>query len=110
VRIAPPRFDPGARHRWLWGALLVALLPLAAGYVELAFTLPSPLGRIALRSLPALPLAVWTLWFDHQRPLETAPTLLKQGGRLLGLLAIMALAVGLLGLGLNWLYDPARVL
>jgi hypothetical protein len=113
VRIArAPRgsLDPSTRPRWLGVALLVAALPLLAGYVELAFTLPSPAGRIALRSLPVLPLAVWTLWFDRDRPLKAAPPWRKHGGRLLSLLAIMALAVLLLGLFLNWLYDPDRVL
>jgi hypothetical protein len=101
---------PRSLRQWLLIALLLACVPLAVGYAELAFTLPSPVGRIVLRSLPVLPLAVWTLWLDRDRPLQGASAWRRHGGRTLSLLGIMALAVGLLGFFLNWLYDPDRVL
>ena len=104
------RLDPRERPRWLGIALLAAALPVAVVYVDLALTFPNPAARIALRTLPVLPLAIWTLWLDRDRPFEASPRWRKHGGRLLSLLAIMALAVALLGLFLNWLYDPARVL
>jgi hypothetical protein len=63
-----------------------------------------------LRSLPVLPIAIWTLWFDSSRPLQRQPPAVRCSARLALLLAVMALAVALLGLGLNWLYDPSRVI
>jgi hypothetical protein len=98
------------RRTWVTAALVIVGVPLAVVYLDLAFTFPNPAARIGLRVLPVLPLAVWTLWFDRQRPFETAPPALRLGGRLLSLLGIMALALALLGLTLNWVYDPARVL
>ena len=100
---------PG-RRAWLTAALVIIGLPLAVVYVDLALTFPNPAARMALRTLPVLPLAIWTLWLDGDRPFEASPRWRKHGGRLLSLLAIMALAIVLLGLFLNWLYDPARVL
>jgi hypothetical protein len=61
-----------------------------------------------LRSLPVLPVAIWTLWFDSSRPLERQPATIRLTGRIALLLVVMALAVGLLGIGLNWVYDPKR--
>jgi hypothetical protein len=92
--------------------ILVALivLPIAAAYVIAAFVAPSPLIRIGLRSLPVLPVAVWTLWFDRSRPLQQMPSAIRAGGRLALLVIVMAFAVALLGIGLNWLYDPDRVI
>jgi uncharacterized iron-regulated membrane protein len=64
--------------------------------------------RIVLRSLPVLPLAIWTLWFDRSRPFERWAPAIRRAGRVALLLVVMAFAVALLGLGLNWLYDPGR--
>jgi len=61
-----------------------------------------------LRSLPVLPVAVWTLWFDRSRPLESQAPAIRRAGRVALLLVVMAFAVALLGIGLNWLYDPGR--
>ena len=109
-RAAPNRLDRLAwRRPWLTGALLVAATPLAGFYVYLSFTHPNPGARILLRTLPILPLAVWTLWLDPARPFRQAAPLRRLAGRVLLLVAVMALAVGLLGVALNWLYDPSRV-
>jgi hypothetical protein len=75
-----------------------------------AFTAPSPLLRIVLRSLPVLPLAIWTLWFDRSRPFERQSFAIRLSGRLALLVVVMAFATALLGFGLNWLYDPSRVI
>jgi hypothetical protein len=91
-------------------AVVVVLIPLAGFYVIEAFTAPNPLVRIVLRSLPVLPVAIWTLWFDASRPLEQQPKPIRLAGRVALLLVVMALAVALLGIGLNWLYDPNRVI
>jgi hypothetical protein len=64
--------------------------------------------RIVLRSLPVLPVATWTLWFDRSRPLESQAPAIRLAGRVALLLLVMAFAVALLGIGLNWLYDPSR--
>jgi hypothetical protein len=74
-----------------------------------AFTFPDPIVRIAMRCLPVFPAAVWTLWFDRSRPLQQRPVIFRLGGRIALLLAVMAVAVLILGVGLNWLYDPNRV-
>ena len=71
---------------------------------------PAPWVRIALRTLPILPIGVWTLWFDRSRPFEHRSPALRTIGRFLLLLLVMAFAILVLGLGLNWLYDPGRVL
>jgi hypothetical protein len=89
--------------------LLAILIPLAAIYVILAFTAPSPILRIVLRTLPVLPLAIWTLWFDRSRPFAGRPPAIRLSGRLALLVLVMAFAIALLGFGLNWLYDPKRV-
>lgn len=88
------------------GAVIVAA---AAIYVIAAFTFPDPIVRIAMRCLPVVPAAVWTLWFDRSRPLQQRPMIFRIGGRIALLLAVMAIAVLILGLGLNWLYDPNRI-
>jgi hypothetical protein len=61
-----------------------------------------------LRSLPVLPVAIWTLWFDRSRPFERHAPAIRWAGRAALLLVVMAFAVALLGIGLNWLYDPGR--
>ena len=91
-------------------AVLVVLIPLAGFYVIEAFIAPDPLVRIGLRSLPLLPVAIWTLWFDRSRPFERQPPAIRFGGRVTLLLVVMAFAVAVLGIGLNWLYDPSRVI
>jgi hypothetical protein len=91
-------------------ALAVVLVPIACLYVIEAFVAPNPLIRIALRSLPVLPVAIWTLWFDRSRPFARQPSAIRLTGRVALLLLVMAFAVALLGLGLNWLYDPNRVI
>jgi len=91
-------------------AIAVILIPVAGFYVIEAFIAPNPLIRIVLRSLPVLPAAVWTLWFDRARPFERRPPAIRRAGRAFVLLLVMAFAVALLGLGLNWLYDPDRVI
>src|SRR5207302_752258 len=93
-------FDPErlARHQ---------LGHLPASLAE-AFIAPNPLVRIGLRSLPALPVAIWTLWFETSRPLEGQRPLLRVAGRIALLVLVMAFAVAILGIGLNWLYDPNR--
>jgi hypothetical protein len=90
--------------------LIAILIPVAAVYVIDAFTAPSPVLRIVLRTTPVLPLAVWTLWFDRSRPFEGRPPTIRLSGRLVLLVLIMAFAVAVLGIGLNWLYDPNRVI
>jgi hypothetical protein len=95
-------------HRPLLLAVVVVLIPLAGFYVIEAFIAPNPLIRIVLRSLPVLPVAIWTLWFDRSRPFERQEPAIRHGGRVALLLVVMTFAVALLGIGLNWLYDPGR--
>jgi hypothetical protein len=90
--------------------LLAILIPVAGFYVIEAFTAPSPLLRVVLRSAPVLPVAVWTLWFDAARPFRERPPAVRLSWRLALLVLVMAFAVALLGFGLNWLYDPSRVI
>ena len=92
------------------GALAIFALTLAAFYVIEAFVAPNPLVRVVLRSLPVLPVAVWTLWFDRSRPFEQQTAAIRITARVTLLFLVMAFAVALLGVGLNWLYDPARVI
>jgi hypothetical protein len=75
-----------------------------------AFVAPHPLLRIVLRSFPVLPVAIWTLWFDRSRPFKRRRPGIRLAGRVALLLVVMAFAIALLGLGLNWLYDPNRVI
>ena len=91
-------------------AVAVVLIPVAALYVIEAFIAPSPLLRVVLRCLPVLPVAIWTLWFDRSRPFEGRAPVIQVAARLTLLLIVMAFAIALLGLGLNWLYDPSRVI
>jgi hypothetical protein len=95
-------------HGPLLIAVVVSLIALAGFYVIEAFVAPSPLLRIVLRSLPVLPVAIWTLWFDRSRPFEREAPPIRRIGRVGLLLVVMAFAVALLGVGLNWLYDPQR--
>ena len=74
-----------------------------------SFINPSPVLRIVLRTAPALPAAIWTLWFDRSRPLSASAMPWRTIGRLIVLLAIMAFAVAILGFGINWPYDPTRI-
>jgi hypothetical protein len=97
-------------HGRLLIAVVVILVPVAGFYVTEAFIAPSPLVRIVLRSLPVLPVAIWTLWFDRSRPFERQAPATRITGRLVLLIVVMAFAVALLGIGLNWLYDPNRVI
>lgn len=89
-------------------AVVVILIPIAGLYVIEAFIAPSPLLRIALRSLPVLPVAIWTLWFEKSRPLEGQRPPIRVAGRIVLLALVLAFAVAILGIGLNWLYDPSR--
>ena len=88
------------------GTLIVGT---AAVYVIAAFTAPNPVLRITLRCLPVLPLAVWTLWFDRSRPLQRQEPVIRFIGRLGLLIVVMLFAIAFLGLALNWLYDPSRI-
>jgi hypothetical protein len=92
------------------GALAILAIAVAALYVIVAFVAPNPLVRVVLRSLPVLPVAVWTLWFDRSRPFERQTAAIRITARVTLLFLVMAFAVALLGVGLNWLYDPARVI
>lgn len=98
------------RRRWLGAPLVLILAPIAFLYVFLSFTALSQDARIILRSAPVLPLAIWTLWLDRQRPFEGLSPWRRLAARVLSLLGIMALTVALLGVALNWLYDPSRAL
>lgn len=91
-------------------AVVVLLIGLAGVYVIEAFIAPDPLVRILLRTLPVLPVALWTLWFDRSRPFERQSPPIRIGARLALLVLVMAFAIALLGIGLNWLYDPNRVM
>jgi len=92
------------------GAVAVSAIVLAAFYVIEAFTAPDPRLRIVLRCLPVLPVAVWILWFDPSRPFERRRPLVRQAARLALLVLAIAFAVTVLGIGLNWIYDPNRVI
>ena len=97
-------------HGPLLVAIVVVLIPIAGFYVIEAFLAPNPLLRIELRSLPVLPVAIWTLWFEKSRPLERRRLVIRVVGRIVLLVLVMAFAVAILGIGLNWLYDPTRVI
>lgn len=75
-----------------------------------AFVSPSPLLRVLLRALPVAPLAVWALWFDRSRPFEELTPGRRAASRAAAFIGVMLFAVLLLGLALNWLFDPGRVL
>jgi hypothetical protein len=97
-------------HGPLLIALVAILIPIAGFYVIEAFIAPSPLLRIVLRSLPVVPLAIWTLWYEKSRPFERRAPVIRLAGRLALLILVTAFAVAVLGIGLNWLDDPNRVL
>ncbi len=97
-------------HGPLLLAVVVVLIALAGFYVIEAFVAPNPLVRIALRSLPVLPLGIWTLWYEKSRPFERQRPVIRIASRILLLALVMAFAVAVLGIALNWLYDPNRVL
>jgi drug/metabolite transporter (DMT)-like permease len=97
-------------HGPLLLVVAVVLIGLAGFYVILAFIAPNPLLRIVLRSLPVLPVAVWTLWYEKSRPLQRQPPMIRLAGRILLLALVMAFAIAVLGVGLNWLYDPGRAI
>jgi hypothetical protein len=65
--------------------------------------------RIVMRSAPFLPLAIWTIWLDAKRPFERAAPPIRIGGRIVLLVMVMGLVVLVLGVALNWLYDPSRI-
>jgi len=85
------------------------LAPVAAAYVYLAFFFPQPEVRIVLRSAPVVPFAIWAVFLDPRRPLRTAPPARRLVGQAVLLVATLVFAVLVLGLGLNWIFDPARV-
>jgi hypothetical protein len=97
-------------HGPLLLAVAVVLIPLAGFYVIEAFIAPHPLVRVVLRSLPVLPVAIWTLWFDRSRPFEQKGPAIRWVGRVALLVVAMTFAIAVLGIGLNWLYDPNRVI
>jgi len=82
---------------------------VAAAYVYLAFFFPQPEVRIVLRSAPVVPFAIWAVFLDPRRPLRTAPPARRLVGQAVLLVATLVFAVLVLGLGLNWIFDPARV-
>jgi len=88
----------------------VVLIALAGFYVIEAFVASNPVVRIVLRSLPVLPVVIWTLWFDRSRPFERQKAAIRIGARVALLVLVMAFAIALLGIALNWLYDPERVI
>jgi len=92
-------------QRWY----LLPLALLAAAYLYLAFFFPQPDVRIALRTVPVLPFAIWAVYVDPRRPLRTAPPARRLVGQAVLLVATVLFAVLVLGLGLNWIFDPARV-
>jgi len=99
------RLGSGLRRRW-W---ILPLLPVATWYVYESFLFPEPAARILLRTLPVLPFATWTIFFDASRPLKYASGLAGVLGRALLLAMTIAFAALVLGLGINWVYDPSHV-
>lgn len=97
-------------HRPLLLAVVILLIAAAGFYVIQAFFAPSPLVRIVLRTIPVLPVAIWALWYEKSRPFERQRPVIRIAGRILLLLLTLAFAVAVLGIGLNWIYDPSRVI
>src|ERR1700737_1702904 len=87
-------------------AVVVVLIALAGFYVIEAFIAPNPLLRIVLRSLPVLPVAIWTLWFDRSRPFKRRRPGIRLAGRVALLLVVVAFALAGLGIGLYLLSHP----
>src|ERR1700737_242535 len=94
------------RHRAYLVAVGVVLIALAGLYVVEAFAAPNPLVRIVLRTLPVLPVAVWTLWFDRSRPFEHQTEAIRMVARVALLVRVRGVAAALLGFGLTWLSSP----
>ncbi len=88
--------------------LLVPAVPILAGYLYETFVNSNPATRIVLRTLPILPLALWVIFVDATRPLQEASFPLKAAGRMVLLAGSMTFAFVVLGLGLNWLFEPKR--
>jgi hypothetical protein len=91
-------------------AVVLILIAVAGFYVIQAFFAPSPVVRIVLRTIPVLPVAIWALWYEKSRPFERRRPVVRTVGRILLLVLVMAFAVAVLGIGLNWIYDPSRVI
>jgi hypothetical protein len=91
--------------------LALAGVVTSAVYVYASFFSASPAVRLSLRTLPVAPAAVWTLWFDRSRPFERWPPRLRMAARVGVLVAVMALALAVLGFFLDLLYarNPAWV-
>lgn len=89
--------------------ILVLLAVIGAGYVYVAFVFPHPGVRILLRTAPVLPFAIWAIFFDPRRPFRTAPPGRRLIGQTVLLVATLVFAVLVLGLGLNWVFDPRRI-
>ncbi len=87
----------------------IIIAPIAGLYVIGSFIYPNPVVRIVLRTAPVLPAAIWTLWFDRSRPFQSLPRPARISTRVFLLLVITAFAIALLGLFINWLYDPSRI-
>jgi hypothetical protein len=113
-RSAPGSWKPTSKRishlsRRQWIVLALIATPIAGLYVIESFIDPHPLVRIVLRTAPVLPAAIWTLWFDPARPLENRSPIIRDVARLGLLVLILVFAVAVLGFGLNWLYDPNRI-
>jgi hypothetical protein len=97
-------------HGPLLLAVAVILIAVAGLYLIQAFFAPSLLVRIVLRTAPVLPIAIWALWYEKSRPFERQRPVVRIVGRVVLLVVVMAFAVAVLGIGLNWIYDPRRVI
>jgi hypothetical protein len=93
------------RQRWFVLPLALA----AAAFVYMAFVFPQPDVRIVLRTAPVVPFAIWAVYLDPRRSLRTAPPARRLVGQAVLLVVTVLFAVLVLGLGLNWVFDPARV-
>ncbi len=82
---------------------------MAAAYVYVAFFYPEPDVRIVLRTLPVVPFAIWAVYFDPRRPLRTVPLAARLVGQAVLLVATVLFAALVLGLGLNWIFDPRHI-
>ena len=75
-----------------------------------SFFFTDPGLRILLRTIPVLPFATWTIFFDAKRPLRKVSGVVGVCSRVLLVAATMAFAALVLGLALNWVYDPNHVM